>query len=249
MDKFFILLLIIISCSSTLAAQQTAVQQIGEDIQLLRLTDHTFIHRSYKVFEGFGRVPSNGLIYIVDSMCVIFDTPVTPKTTVRLLDYLTEDMGLEVKGVVVNHFHEDCTGGLDSVHARGITTYASRKTVDLCITEGRTAPMKKFGKKKVLKIGGKKIVNYYPGPGHSVDNIVSYLPEEQVLFGGCLIKSNGAGRGNTADAVLEKWSATVEKVQKKFPEATQIVPGHGHAGGRELLEFTITLFSEDRVEK
>lgn len=249
MHKIVTLLLILLGYTGVLNAQQPAVQQIGEDIQLIRLTDHTFIHRSFKVFEDYGRVPSNGLVYIVDSMCIIFDTPVTTKTTVRLLDHLTEEKGLQVKAVVVNHFHEDCTAGLDSVQARGILTYGSRKTVNLCAAEGTTVPAKKFGKKKVLKLGGKKIVNYYPGPGHTVDNIVSYLPEEQVLFGGCLIKSYGAGRGNTEDAVLEEWSTTVEKVQKKFPDATQVVPGHGHAGGRELLEFTVELFSADRLRK
>ncbi|MGH1433574.1 MAG: subclass B1 metallo-beta-lactamase [Lewinella sp.] len=249
MHKLFTLLLVLIGCNVVLHAQQPAVQQIGEDIQLIRLTDNTFIHRSFKVFEGYGRIGSNGLIYMVDSTCVIFDTPVTTKTTVRLLDYLTKEQGFTVQAVVVNHFHEDCTAGLDSVQARGILTYGSKKTVALCEAEGTTAPQKKFGRKKVIKLGDQQIVNYAPGPGHTVDNIVSYLPTEGVLFGGCLIKSLGAGRGNTNDAVVSKWSDTVERVQKKFPEAIHIIPGHGHAGGPELLEFTVELFAEDRLKK
>jgi metallo-beta-lactamase class B len=249
MRKIFTLLLTLTVWNIVLHAQQPAVQQIGEDIQLIRLTDNTFIHRSFKVFEGYGRIGSNGLIYLVDSTCVIFDTPVTPKTTVRLLDYLTKEQGYTVQALVVNHFHEDCTAGLDSVQARGILTYGNKKTVALCLAEGTTAPQKKFGRKKVMKLGDQQIINYYPGPGHTVDNIVTYLPTEQVLFGGCLIKSLGAGRGNTADANLAKWSDTVERVQKKFPEASQIVPGHGHAGGRDLLDFTVELFTEDRLKK
>lgn len=249
MRKIFTLLLVLTVWNIVLNAQQPAVQQIGEDIQLIRLTDNTFIHRSFKVFEGYGRIGSNGLIYLVDSTCVIFDTPVTTQTTVRLLDYLTKEQGYTVQALVVNHFHEDCTAGLDSVQARGILTYGSKKTVALCIAEGTTAPQKKFGRKKVLKLGGQQIVNYHPGPGHTVDNIVTYLPSEKVLFGGCLIKTMGAGRGNTADADVSKWSDTVERVQKKFPDATHIVPGHGHAGGRDLLEFTVELFAEDRMKK
>jgi metallo-beta-lactamase class B len=249
MHKIFTLLLVLTLWNVVLHAQQPAVQQIGEDIQLIRLTDNTFIHRSFTVFEGYGRVGSNGLIYLVDSTCVIFDTPVTTKTTVRLLDYLTKEQGYTVQALVVNHFHEDCTAGLDSVQARGILTYGSKKTVALCIEEGTTAPQKKFGRKKVLKLGGQKIINYAPGPAHTVDNIVTYLPDEQVLFGGCMIKSLGAGRGNVNDAELTKWSDTVERVQKKFPDASHIVPGHGHAGGRDLLDFTIELFAEDRVKK
>ena len=249
MYKLFSLLLLLALGYVSLKAQQPVVQQIGEDIQLIRLTDNTFIHRSFKVFEGYGRIGSNGLIYLVDSTCVIFDTPVTPKTTVRLLDYLTKEQGYTVQALVVNHFHEDCTAGLDSVQARGILTYGNKKTAALCLAEGTSAPQKKFGRKKVLKLGDQQIINYYPAPGHTVDNIVSYLPTEQVLFGGCLIKSLGAGRGNTDDADVSKWSDTVERVQKKFPEASQIVPGHGHAGGRDLLDFTVELFAEDRVKK
>ncbi|WP_367391215.1 subclass B1 metallo-beta-lactamase [Lewinella sp. LCG006] len=249
MNKLFSLLLFLMISNVALKAQQPAVQQIGEDIQLIRLTDNTIIHRSFTVFEGYGRVGSNGLIYLVDSTCVIFDTPATAKTTVRLLDYLTKEQGYTVQALVVNHFHEDCTAGLDSVQARGILTYGSKKTVNLCLAEGNTAPQKKFGRKKVLKLGDQQIVNYYPGPAHTVDNIVTYLPSEKVLFGGCMIKSLGAGRGNINDADLGKWSDTVERVQKKFPEVVHVVPGHGHAGGPDLLDFTVEMFAEDRMKK
>lgn len=243
-----ITLLLLLSCfvHSPVQAQQTAVQQIGENIQLIRLTENVFVHRSFKVSEEYGRFPSNGLVYIVDSTVVIFDTPSTVKTTTRLLNYLSIEQGYTIKALVVNHFHEDCTAGIDSVQARGIITYGSRKTAALCIAKGVSPPQKKFGKRKTIKLGDQRIKNYFPGPGHSPDNIVSYLPEEKVLFGGCLIKSNGAGRGNTNDAVLGEWSNTVERVQKQFPDASFIVPGHGHHGGRELLEFTAQLFADER---
>ena len=213
---------------------------------MIRLTENTFIHRSFKVFEEYGRIPSNGLIYVVNGTCVIMDTPVTPRATARLLDHLIQERGLTVRAVVVNHFHEDAIAGIDSVHARGIPTYGSRKTARLCTSEGTTPPRKKFGKRKVLKLGEQEIVNYRPGPGHTEDNIVTYLPDERVLFGGCLVKASGARYGNIEDAVLPKWSDTVEKVMKKFPEADRVIPGHGHAGGRELLEYTIELFAKER---
>ncbi|MEL6656840.1 MAG: subclass B1 metallo-beta-lactamase [Bacteroidota bacterium] len=224
----------------------TARQQIGADIQLIPLTENTMIHRSYKVFENFGRVGCNGLIYIADSSIVIFDTPVTEKTTARLLQYLIDESGYTVEAVVINHFHEDCLAGIDSVHARGILTYGSRKTVARCKAEGYTPPQKKFGRKKTLKLGDKTIVNYHPGAAHSSDNIVSYVPSERVLFGGCMLKSNGAGKGNLADASVEDWSNSAEKVRKQFPDAEYLVPGHGHHGGPELLQYTIDLFADDR---
>lgn len=224
-------------------AQQTQVQQIGEDIQLIRLTENTFIHRSFKLSEENGRVPSNGLVYIVDSTCVILDMPTTSKATVRLLDYLTKEKGVQVQALVVNHFQEDAGARLDSVQARGVLTYSSRKTAVLFKKAGATVADKKFRKKKVIKLGDQELVNYAPGPGYTVDNIVSYLPAEQVLFGGSLVKAYGVGRGNTADAVLTKWSDTIAKVQKKFPNTVHVVPGRGHSGGPELLSYTAGLFA------
>lgn len=223
-----------------------ARQQIGEDLQLIPLTENTMIHRSYKEFDGFGRVGCNGLIYMIDSSVVIFDTPVTEKTTARLLQYLVDESGYSVEAVVVNHFHEDCMAGIDSIHARGIITYGSRKTAALCERDGTTPPLKKFGRKKVLKIGDQQIVNYRPGHAHSPDNIVSYVSDEAVLFGGCMLKANGAGKGNLSDASVEDWSDSVEKVRKQFPDVQHVVPGHGHHGGPELLQYTIDLFADDR---
>ncbi|PTM12179.1 MAG: subclass B1 metallo-beta-lactamase [Bacteroidetes bacterium] len=244
MGKYaFLLVLLCVGFAATAQTlPQTEVTQIGEDIQLLRLTEHTLVHRSFTTSETYGRYASNGLLYIVDTLCIIFDTPATAKTTTRLLDYLTQEQGLTVRALVVNHFHDDCTSGLDSVHARGIPTYGNRQTIALCKANGKTPPQKKMGKRKTLKIGGQQIENYYPGAAHSTDNIVSYLPAEKVLFGGCMVKSLNADFGNTEDADLAKWSKTVTKVKHRYTEAEIVVPGHGYTGGQDLLDYTIQLF-------
>jgi metallo-beta-lactamase class B len=156
---FFFCFIFIINSTSLLAQdRQPQVRQIGEDIQLIQLTENTYIHRSYKVFDGFGRVASNGLVYVVDSMCIIFDTPVTLKTTTYLLNYLEEDRGLSIKAVVANHFHEDCIAGLDSVHARGIPSYGSKQTIKLALLDNVTAPQHKFVNRKTFKISMKMCV-------------------------------------------------------------------------------------------
>ena len=78
MQKWISLLVFVVIHSSMLQAQRkTEVTQIGEDIQLLQLTEHTLVHRSFTTSEEYGRYASNGLIYIVDSLCIIFDTPAT----------------------------------------------------------------------------------------------------------------------------------------------------------------------------
>jgi metallo-beta-lactamase class B len=52
------------------------------------------------------------------------------------------------------------------------------------------------------------------------------------------------GLGNLADAKLEEWLPTVQKVAAKFPDAGIVIPGHGQTGGKEILEHTSNLLKE-----
>lgn len=47
--------------------------------------------------------------------------------------------------------------------------------------------------------------------------------------------------GNTGDADVEHWAEAVAAVAARFPHAERVIPGHGSAGGRELLDHTIQL--------
>ncbi|RMF04131.1 MAG: subclass B1 metallo-beta-lactamase [Bacteroidetes bacterium] len=241
--RFSFLLIGLLSALSV-RAQQPAMRQLGPDMQILGCTEHTLIHRSFLYLDDGQRVACNGLIYVRDSFCLVFDTPVDTVATKYLLDYLEGKLNLQVLGVVVNHAHVDALGGLAEFHRRGITSYAHKETVAACRARGLSVPKEAFARKKKLKIGDAKVYNYYPGAAHMVGNIVSYVPEDQVLYGGCMIKSYGAGKGNLADADVDNWPKAVARVQRKFKEVRQIVPGHGFPGGQELLEYTIELFSE-----
>ncbi len=96
-----------------------------------------------------------------------------------------------------------------------------------------------------LTVGSKKVITEYLGEGHTKDNVVGYFPAEKVLFGGCLIKAVGAGKGNLEDANTKAWSETVRQVQSKYHEAEIVIPGHGKYGGQELLTYTIEMFGKD----
>jgi len=85
-----------------------------------------------------------------------------------------------------------------------------------------------------------------PGPGHTVDNIVTWIAAEKVLFGGCLVKAGTAKTlGFTAEADLAAWPATLARVKNRFPSARLLVPGHGDPGGWELAENTLKLIKEN----
>ena len=41
-----------------------------------------------------------------------------------------------------------------------------------------------------------------------------------------------------ADADLAEWPTSVERIQKHYPEAEVVIPGHGLLGGLDLLQHT-----------
>jgi glyoxylase-like metal-dependent hydrolase (beta-lactamase superfamily II) len=86
---------------------------------------------------------------------------------------------------------------------------------------------------------------FFPGAGHSRDNVVVWFPRQQILHGGCLVKSvTSKDLGNLADAVVADWADTVKRVQTRYPGAKKVIPGHGTSRG-DPLAFTLALCGKD----
>ena len=93
-----------------------------------------------------------------------------------------------------------------------------------------------------MKFGNTKVETFYPGKGHTEDNIVVWLPQYQILAGGCLVKSAEAkDLGNVADAYVNEWSTSIENVLKRYGNINAVVPGHGEVGDKGLLLHTLDL--------
>lgn len=239
------ILLFILSAFVSLTVQAQTVIPISKSLEIVGLSSNVLMHVSYMPTQSFGRVACNGLIYIVGKEAVFMDTPHDDKLSKKLLDWFAISYpGVTIKAVIVEHFHNDCLGGLKEFHNRGIKSYANTRTIALAQQKGFPVPFNGFGDELKIKIGGKRILSRYFGPAHTADNIVTWLPDEELLFGGCMIKASGAGKGNLEDANAQEWPNTVTKVKNEFGNRVEtVVPGHGDAGGIELLDYTIKLFS------
>lgn len=236
---FFLLLLI--GCKPPQLVDQSYET---ETLKIVKLTDNAFVHITYLQTTSFGKVPCNGLIFLNKKEAVIFDTPANDTGSVELIRYIEKTLKAKVKAVVVNHFHNDCLGGLKAFHKRNIPSYANNKTLELAQKSKVEVPKYGFDGKQELMLGDKIIINQFYGEGHTKDNIVSYIPSEAVLFGGCLIKEVGAGFGFLEDANEKEWSNTVLKVKNNIPNLKFVIPGHGKVGGEELLDYTIEKFKK-----
>lgn len=239
---FIFLSLQLFSCKSRQEPQQ-AYQ--SETLKVTPLTANTYVHVSWLQTEQWGAVPCNGLVFVHKNEAIVFDTPANLEASRELVKWIREDLGVWPKSVVVNHFHVDCLAGLKAFSEVYSTAFGNRMTLELAkqdstFEEGFFV----FEGKQELKLGSKKIINQYLGEAHTSDNIVSYIPSEKVLFGGCMVKSLKAGKGNLEDANVEAWPQTIRKVKETFPKAEWVIPGHGKPGGQDLLDRTIEIFEE-----
>lgn len=239
---FFGLLLLVISLVSSYA--QTANNEIYKSNTLIikQISQHTFVHITYLQTQSFGKVACNGMIVTDKGEALVFDTPADDSASYELIGVIEKQLHSKVKGIVVNHFHDDCVGGLVAFHAKGIPSYANEKTILFAKENQHNVPQHGFEGSLTLKVGRLDVVNKFIGEAHTRDNIVSYVPKEKVMFGGCMIKEVNATKGYLGDANTAVWSATIANVQKIFPKTKWVIPGHGQYGGQELFSYTMKLF-------
>jgi metallo-beta-lactamase class B len=222
----------------------SAAEPVPEDtLEMVLLREGVYLHRTFMSDDTFGRFDCNGLVYVVAGEALIVDAPPSNALSRKLVERINDELDARVVGVVVGHTHADSMGGLQ------IPSYGSIECLRLAQKKGLVGPLIGFSELLEMEVGGRKVQCAYFGPGHTAGIAVTYLVEERVLFGGCLIKALGAGRGYVGEAVVSAWSDTVEKIRAAYPEVEVVVPGHGECGGAELLNFTIDMFAGERAPR
>lgn len=81
------------------------------------------------------------------------------------------------------HFHDDRTGGLSYFAAKGIKTYTTCQTDSLSIIHHNHRAKFLIPHDTTFQIGGYVFQTYYPGAGHTQDNIVIWFPQQRILYG------------------------------------------------------------------
>lgn len=243
---FHIFLLAVFSLSMQAQTSRKTIT-ISENLQLVQLSNNAWVHITTEPIEGFGMVSSNGVIFIQKGKAFLFDTPISDSLTEILVKAISDSLKAKVVGFVPNHWHRDCMGGLKYLQSIGVESYANQLTIEEANKHNLPVPTHGFTESHKLKLSGKTIECWYPGPGHTSDNIVVWLPSEKVLFAGCMVKEIKAnGPGNLSDTDVKSWPTTIEKVIGKYKNAPIVVPGHGLWGGPELLSHTLDLVSKIR---
>lgn len=209
-------------------------------LKIIQLTDNVYQHISYKKVEPWGMVAASGLIVVEGSNAHLIDTPWTKKATEQLIEWVASK-DLVLKSSIVTHFHKDASGGISHLNQAQVNTYATPLTNKLLDMKNREKSNHEITS-NTYEVISNTIEAFYPGPGHTQDNIVVWLPKEKMLFGGCMVKSiNSKTLGNTADASVKDWPTSIRKIINKYPDIKIVVPGHGKVGDISLLKHTAQL--------
>ena len=239
---FLYLPLVLAGCQSAPVAPSGEQTRIADDIVLRPLDEGVWVHTTWRDLPNYGRVPANGLLIVDGDDAMLIDLPWTDEQTGRLFDWVVAEHGAAVKTVVPTHWHEDSMGGLAEAHRRGAISYGHDETVAIANQKGLPVPHIPFWLRIAVRSGKTVVHVSHFGAGHTMDNIVAWLPRERTLFGGCLIKALDApSLGNTRDGDLAEYPVTLRKVQAEYRNARIVVPGHGDWGGPELIEHTLEL--------
>jgi metallo-beta-lactamase class B len=166
---------------------------------------------------------------------------VNDSLTAILLRCIKKKFNRKVTKVIVSHFHEDSSGGLQETSKQGITSYGLNKTRELLKSRNKNIDIV-FKDSLKIPLQTTDIQLFYLGAGHSVDNIVTWIPGEKILFGGCLLKSTSVrDKGNINDADIAAWPITVRKVKTRFRDAKIVIPGHSTIGDSTIFDHTIRI--------
>lgn len=210
-------------------------------LEIKHLTGNFYIYITYNDFKGT-LYPANSMYVVTKDGVVMIDTPWDESQMLPLLDSIERKHHKKVVMSISTHFHADRTAGLNILRAKGIKTYSSVKTWELCKKFKEQEAEYHFTKDTTFKVGEYTIKTFYPGEGHAPDNIMVSFDKEEVLYGGCFIKSTeSTDVGNLSDANPKEWENSLARAIRKYPTPKYVIPGHLSWESNKTMQHTLEL--------
>ena len=205
------------------------------------LTDQFYIYTTYNTYNG-QQIPAHGMYLLTEKGAVLFDTPWDSTQFQPLLDSIQMKHHQQVIICIATHWHSDRTAGLEYYKSKGIQTFTTVKTDSLCVLNHKKRAEFLMQKDTVMHVGSYDFETYYPGEGHTTDNIVIWFPKQKILYGGCLIKGAEAeDLGFLGDGNKRTYAATLKNVRKKFPNPKFVIVSHHDWHNKNALNHSIEL--------
>ncbi len=232
------------------SAENAPIERFGA-MRFQQIAPDVWQHTSYLDLPGFGSVPSNGLIVVDGDGAILVDTAWTDDQTAQLLQWAQARLGKPVRVAILTHAHSDKMGGMAALHAANIATYAHETSNAIAPDKGLLPARNALVFDADGELTGARpaafgpLRVFYPGPGHTRDNITVGIGAASLAFGGCLIKgSDATSLGNLAEADTKNYRAAVARFAAAFPDARIIAMSHSGAQDRAAIARTAKLAAD-----
>ncbi len=210
-------------------------------LKISHLIDDFYIYTTYNTYEG-NKFPANGMYLLTNNGVLLFDTPWDTTQFQPLLDSIKLKHNQNVTMCIATHWHSDRTEGLEYYKKQGIKTYTTKLTDELSKKNNKKRAEYLIEKDTVFNIGQHTFETYYPGQGHTEDNIVLWFNKEKILYGGCLIKGAEAENlGYLGDGNALEYVTTLKNVQKRYSEPKFIIVSHHDWNNINSLKHSIKM--------
>ena len=237
--RIIILTIVFISSLTTIFGQAENVK-----LKISHLTGDFYIYTTCNTYQD-SQVPANGMYLVTDNGVVMFDTPWDTTQFQPLLDSIQVRHNKTVALCFATHWHSDKTAGLEYYRQRGIKTYTTVLTDELSKRNNKKRAEFLMAKDTVFTVGQFSFETYYPGEGHTADNIIIWFKKEKILYGGCLVKGVDAENlGYLGDANVTEYASTLKKVQKKCRKPTFIIIAHSDWKNINSLKHSLMMAKE-----
>jgi len=213
-------------------------------LKISHLTGDFYVYTTYNTYQE-SQVPANGMYLLTENGVVMFDTPWDTTQFQPLLDSIKLKHNKTVVMCFATHWHSDKTAGLEYYRQLGIKTYTTVLTDELSKKNNKKRAEFLMTKDTVFNAGQYSFETYFPGQGHTEDNIVIWFKQEKILYGGCFIKSaDDENLGFFDDGDVTAYASTLKNVQKKCRKPNFIIVAHSDWGNINSLKHSIMMAKE-----
>lgn len=213
-------------------------------LKISHLTGDFHIYTTYNTYKE-SQAPANGMYLVTHDGVVMFDTPWDTTQFQPLLDSIKLKHNKMVVLCIATHWHNDKTAGLEYYRQQGIKTYTTALTDEFSKKNNMKRAEFLMAKDTVFNVGQYSFEAYYPGQGHTADNIVIWFEKEKILYGGCLIKGvDDEDLGYLGDANVTEYASTLKKVQKKCKNPKFIIIAHNDWKNINSLKHSLMMAKE-----
>lgn len=238
----YIVIVLLIGAAYTSSAQYS--------IKITKVDSNIYLYTSYGDAGNYKNVDANAVVLVSGNEAMLFDTPWDSVQAEQLITWVNDSLGKKIILSVITHAHADRIGSIGIMHRDGTPTYSHYLTAQEAVKRDYPKPRQVFfNDDTTFRCGDIEVVAFYPGAGHTIDNIVLYIPSKKLLYGGCFIKSGfSTDIGNIEDADVAAWPKSLAKMKNRFKKTgfDMVIPGHGSWQSDKAIKNTMRLLTETK---